>query len=43
MPELLAEYALKQEELTLLLEARAALLYLDDLLVATDALGGMYD
>ena len=43
MPELLAEYALKQEELTMLLEARAALLYLDDLLTATAALEGMYD
>ena len=43
MPELLAEYAPEQEELTLLLEARAALLYLDDLLIATAALEGMYD
>lgn len=43
MPELLAEYAQRQEELTLLLEARAALLYLDDLLTATAALEIMYD
>lgn len=43
MPALLAEYAQRQEELTLLLEARAALLYLDDLLIATAALEGMYD
>lgn len=43
MPDLLIEYARNPEELTLLLEARAALLYLDDLLTATAALEGMYD
>lgn len=43
MPDLLVQYAREPEELTLLLEARAALLYLDDLLIATAALGGMYD
>lgn len=43
MPELLDEYARRRKELKLLLEARAALLYLDDLLTATDALEGMYD
>lgn len=42
-PGLLAECAQIQEELTLLLEARAALRYLDDLLTATAALEGMYD
>lgn len=43
MPDLLVEYARKPEELTLLLESRAVLLYLDDLLTATAALEGMYD
>ena len=43
MPDLLVQYAREQEDLALLLEARAALLYLDDLLIATAALGGMYD
>lgn len=43
MPGLLAECAQVQEELTQLLEARAALRYLDDLLTATAALEGMYD
>nr|DAO74676.1 MAG TPA: hypothetical protein [Caudoviricetes sp.] len=43
MPDLLVQYAREPEELTLLLEARAALLYLDDLLIATAALEGMYD
>lgn len=43
MPDLLVQYAREPEELTLLLEARAVLLYLDDLLIATAALGGMYD
>lgn len=43
MPDLLVQYAREPEELTLLLEARAALLYLDDLLIATAALGGMHD
>ena len=42
-PGLLAECAQIQEELTSLLEARAVLLYLDDLLTATAALRGMYD
>lgn len=43
MPDLLIEYARNPEELTLLLESRAVLLYLDDLLTATAALEGMYD
>lgn len=43
MPDLLIECAHKPEELALLLEARAVLLYLDDLLIATAALEGMYD
>lgn len=43
MPDLLVQYAREPEELTLLLEARAALLYLDDLLTATAALENMYD
>lgn len=43
MPDLLIECAHKPEELTLLLESRAVLLYLDDLLTATAALEGMYD
>lgn len=43
MPDLLIEYAQVKEALTPLLEARAALLYLDDLLTATAALEGMYD
>ena len=43
MPDLLVQYAREPEELTLLLEARAVLLYLDDLLIATAALEGMYD
>lgn len=43
MPDLLIECARKPEELTLLLEARAVLLYLDDLLTATASLEGMYD
>lgn len=43
MPDLLVQYAREPEELTLLLEARAVLLYLDDLLTATAALGSMYD
>lgn len=42
MPDLLIECARKPEELTLL-EARAVLLYLDDLLTATASLAGMYD
>ena len=43
VPDLLIECAHKPEALTLLLEARAVLLYLDDLLIATAALEGMYD
>lgn len=43
MPGLLAECAQVQEELTQLLEARAVLLYLDDLLIATEALEITYD
>mgnify|MGYP004639295659 CR=1 FL=1 len=39
----LIEYADRQDIQDVLLEARAALLYLDDLLTATAALGGMYD
>lgn len=39
----LIEYADRQDIQDVLLEARAALRYLDDLLIATAALGGMYD
>ena len=39
----LIQYADQQDILDVLLEARAALRYLDDLLIATAALGGMYD
>lgn len=39
----LIEYADRQDIQDILLEARAALRYLDDLLTATAALGGMYD
>lgn len=39
----LIEYADRQDILDVLLEARAALRYLDDLLIATAALEGMYD
>lgn len=39
----LIEYADRQDIQDVLLEARAVLRYLDDLLVATNALGGMYD
>ena len=39
----LIECADRQDILDVLLEARAALRYLDDLLIATAALEGMYD
>lgn len=39
----LIEYADRQDIQDMLLEARAVLRYLDDLLTATAALGGMYD
>lgn len=39
----LIQYADRQDILDVLLEARAALRYLDDLLTATAALGDMYD
>lgn len=39
----LIEYADRQDIQDVLLEARAVLRYLDDLLTATDALEGMYD
>ena len=39
----LIEYADRQDIQDILLEARAVLRYLDDLLIATNALGGMYD
>lgn len=39
----LIEYADRQDIQDILLEARAALRYLDDLLIATAALEGMYD
>lgn len=39
----LIEYADRQDILDVLLEARAVLRYLDDLLIATAALEGMYD
>ena len=39
----LIQYADQQDIQDVLLEARAALRYLDDLLTATDALEGMYD
>lgn len=39
----LIEYADRQDIQDILLEARAVLRYLDDLLIATAALEGMYD
>nr|DAR59045.1 MAG TPA: hypothetical protein [Caudoviricetes sp.] len=39
----LIEYADRQDIQDMLLEARAVLRYLDDLLIATAALEGMYD
>lgn len=43
IPDRLIQYADHQDVVDVLLETRAALRYLDDLLTATAALGGMYD
>ena len=43
IPERLIQYADHQDVVDVLLETRAVLRYLDDLLTATAALGGMYD
>lgn len=43
IPDCLIQYADHQDVVDVLLEARAALRHLDDLLTATAALEGMYD
>lgn len=43
IPERLIQYADHQDVMDVLLETRAVLRYLDDLLTATAALEGMYD
>lgn len=43
IPDRLVEYADQQDIQDILLETRAVLRYLDDLLTATAALEGMYD
>lgn len=43
IPESLIQYADHQDVVDVLLETRAVLRYLDDLLTATAALEGMYD
>lgn len=43
IPDRLIQYADHQDVVDVLLETRAVLRYLDDLLTATAALGGMYD
>lgn len=43
IPESLIQYADRQDVVDVLLETRAVLRYLDDLLTATAALEGMYD
>lgn len=43
IPDRLIQYADPQDVVDVLLETRAVLQYLDDLLTATAALGGMYD